>query len=167
MANYFSGYDISGYGMSAQRARVNTISSNIANAETTRTSEGGPYKRRDVVFMAQDFESVLQKNMNGLSAKTESLKYEDPLDEHFFEQKPSQYLHSVRVDKIVRDDSSPKMKYEPHHPDANNEGYVAYPNINPVIEMANLVEATRAYQANVAAFESGKALGSSTLSLLQ
>jgi len=167
MANYFSGYDISGYGMSAQRARVNTISSNIANAETTRTSEGGPYKRRDVIFMAQDFESMLQKNLNGLSDKTDSLKYEDPLDEHFFEQKPSKYLHSVRVDKIVRDDSEPKMKCDPSHPDADADGYVAYPNINPVIEMADLVEATRSYQANVAAFESSKSMANAAISLLQ
>lgn len=167
MANYFSSYDISGYGMSAQRTRVNTISSNIANAETTRTSEGGPYKRRDVIFMAEDFKSILQKNMNGINAETDIMKYSDPLDENFLEQKPSRYLHSVRIDKIVRDDTEPKMKYEPNHPDANTQGYVAYPNINPVIEMANLVEATRAYQANVSAFESAKALGSSTLSLLQ
>jgi len=167
MASFFSGFDISGYGMSAQRARVNIISSNIANAETTRTSEGGPYRRRDIIFKTQDFESILQNNMNGIGDKTTELDYGDPLDEYFEDKKPNRYLQSVRVDKIVRDDTEPKLKYEPNHPDANGKGYVAYPNINPVIEMANLIEATRAYQANVAAFESAKTLGSSTISLLQ
>jgi flagellar basal-body rod protein FlgC len=74
---------------------------------------------------------------------------------------------SVIVDKIVRDDSEPKMKYDPSHPDADANGYVAYPNINPVIEMADLVEATRSYQANVAAFDSAKKMATSAISLLQ
>lgn len=74
---------------------------------------------------------------------------------------------SVVVDKIVRDDREPKMKFDPSHPDADADGYVAYPNINPVIEMADLVEATRSYQANVAAFESAKNMANSAISLLQ
>jgi flagellar basal-body rod protein FlgC len=74
---------------------------------------------------------------------------------------------SVIVDKIVRDDTGPKLKYDPSHPDADANGYVAYPNINPVVEMADLVEATRSYQANVAAFESAKNMASSAISLLQ
>jgi flagellar basal-body rod protein FlgC len=74
---------------------------------------------------------------------------------------------SVRVDKIVRDDSQPKMKYEPSHPDANAQGYVAYPNINPVVEMADLIEATRAYQANVSAFQSAKNMADSSIDLLR
>ena len=69
------------------------------------------------------------------------------------------------VDKIVRDDTEPKMKYDPTHPDANKNGYVAYPNINPVVEMADLVEATRAYQANVAAFQSAKTMANSAIEL--
>ena len=74
---------------------------------------------------------------------------------------------SVIVDKISRDDSEPKMKFDPSHPDADANGYVAYPNINPVIEMADLVEATRSYQSNVAAFESSKNMANSAISLLQ
>ena len=74
---------------------------------------------------------------------------------------------SVLVDKIVRDDKEPMMKYEPGHPDANAEGYVAYPNINPVIEMADLIEATRSYQANVAAFQSVKTMAQSAMSIIQ
>jgi len=72
---------------------------------------------------------------------------------------------SVSVDKIVRDDSKPKMKYDPSHPDADSNGYVAYPNINPVVEMADLVEATRSYQANVAAFQSAKDMANNAISL--
>jgi flagellar basal-body rod protein FlgC len=74
---------------------------------------------------------------------------------------------SVVVDKISRDDREPKMKYDPSHPDADANGYVAYPNINPVIEMADLVEATRSYQANVAAFESAKNMANAAISMLQ
>ena len=74
---------------------------------------------------------------------------------------------SVTVDKIVRDDSKPKLKYDPTHPDADANGYVAYPNINPVVEMADLVEATRSYQANVAAFQSAKEMASTALTLFQ
>ena len=74
---------------------------------------------------------------------------------------------SVIVDKVVRDDAKPLMKYEPNHPDADANGYVAYPNINPVVEMADLVEATRSYQANVAAFQSAKDMANSSISLLQ
>jgi len=74
---------------------------------------------------------------------------------------------SVVVDKISRDDREPKLKYDPSHPDADTKGYVAYPNINPVVEMADLVEATRSYQANVAAFESAKNMANSAISLLQ
>lgn len=76
-------------------------------------------------------------------------------------------IMSVIVDKISRDDKEPKLKFDPSHPDADVNGYVAYPNINPVIEMADLVEATRSYQANVAAFESAKNMASSAISLLQ
>ncbi len=74
---------------------------------------------------------------------------------------------SVEVDKIVRDESDFIMKYDPSHPDANKDGYVAYPNINPVVEMADLIEATRAYQANVAAFQSAKGMAQSAIDILR
>jgi len=164
MANFLSGFDISGYGLSAQRARVNVISSNIANAQTTRTEEGGPYRRRQVVFKAIDFNTILNKN---LLDKTTDKGYSDPLDEGEFNKMVNPPIMSVLVDKIVRDDKEPLMKFEPNHPDANAEGYVAYPNINPVIEMADLIEATRSYQANVAAFQSAKTMAQSAMSLLQ
>jgi flagellar basal-body rod protein FlgC len=157
---FLNSFDISGYGLSAQRVRVNTISSNIANASTTRTDEGGPYRRKEVVFKAQSFDALLGNAL-------ESQGYSDPLQEGDFNKAVNPAIMSVIVDKISQDDSAPKMKYDPSHPDADASGYVAYPNINPVIEMADLVEATRSYQANVAAFESAKNMATSALSLLQ
>ncbi len=164
MSNFLNSFDISGYGLSAQRVRVNTISSNIANAQTTRTEEGGPYRRREVVFKAINFNDVYN---DALSKDTNSMGYEDPLDEGQEGEKVNPAIMSVAVDKIVRDDSKPLMKYEPNNPDADASGYVAYPNINPVVEMADLVEATRSYQANVAAFQSAKDMANSAISLLQ
>ncbi|MDD3816535.1 MAG: flagellar basal body rod protein FlgC, partial [Thiovulaceae bacterium] len=140
------------------------ISSNIANAQTTRTDEGGPYRRKEVVFKAIDFNDYYNKAIN---ETTQSVSYEDPLKEGQSGLKVNPAIMSVIVDKIIRDDTAPKMKYEPNHPDADANGYVAYPNINPVVEMADLVEATRAYQANVAAFESAKNMANSAISLMQ
>jgi flagellar basal-body rod protein FlgC len=164
MSQFLSSFDINGYGLSAQRARINVISSNIANAQTTRTSEGGPYRRQELVFKAVDFDKHLNEQLKENSNLHE---YEDPLDEGDFGKKPIPAMTTVVVDKIVRDDSKPKMKYEPSHPDANEEGYVAYPNINPVIEMADLIEATRSYQANVSAFQSVKNMTDSAIDLLR
>ena len=164
MSNFLSSFDISGYGLSAQRVRVNTISSNIVNAQTTRTEEGGPYRRRSVVFKAINFNDAYNA---ALQNSTQSAEYEDPLNENQEGDKVNPAIMSVIVDKVVRDDSKPLMKYEPNNPDADASGYVAYPNINPVVEMADLVEATRSYQANVAAFESAKNMANSAISLLQ
>lgn len=161
---FLSSFDISGYGLSAQRVRVNTISSNIANANTTRTDEGGPYRRREVVFRAFDFNKVLNQK---LGKDNQQLKYEDPLNEGDFGKEPKPAIMSVYVHKIARDDSEPLMKYDPSHPDANSEGYVAYPNVNPVVEMSDLIEATRAYQANVAAFQSAKNMASNAITMFQ
>lgn len=162
--SFLSSFDISGYGLSAQRVRVNTISSNIANAQTTRTEEGGPYRRREVLFKAVDFQSQLNEMLKNDS---DMLGYSDPLREGNMGDKPNPAIMSVIVDKIVRDDSDFKMKYDPAHPDADANGYVAFPNINPVIEMADLVEATRSYQANVAAFESSKAMANAVIANMQ
>ncbi len=164
MSNFLNSFDISGYGLSAQRVRVNVISSNIANAQTTRTEEGGPYRRKEVVFKAIDFNQYYN---DAIASSTNSAAYEDPLSEGDFGKKVNPAIMSVLVDKISRDDSAPKMKFDPSHPDADAAGYVAYPNINPVIEMADLVEATRSYQANVAAFQSAKDMANAAISMLQ
>jgi len=161
---FLSDFDISGYGLSAQRFRLNVISGNIANANTTRTSEGGPYQRREVVFKATDFNKILN---NELKESNNMLDYENPLDDTFSQKNTNPAIMSVLVDKVIKDGSAFKLKYDPSHPDANSEGYVAYPNINPVIEMADLIEATRAYQANVAAFQSAKNMANSSIDILK
>lgn len=161
---YLSSFDISSYGLSAQRFRMDVISSNIANANTTRTSEGGPYQRKDVVFKAIDFNKTLNAKISG---DNNMLEYENPLDDPFLQPNANPAIMSVAVDKVVRDESEFRYKYEPSHPDANSEGYVAYPNVNPVIEMSNLVEATRAYQANVSAFQSAKSIAQSAIDILK
>lgn len=161
---YLSDFDISGYGLSAQRFRINIISSNIANANTTRTAEGGPYRRRSVIFKATDFSEILNRKIKDNS---NMLEYENPLNDPSSPKDADPSIMSVVVHKVVRDDKEFRLKYEPNHPDANDEGYVSYPNINPVIEMADLIEATRAYQANVAAFNSTKSIAQSAIDLLR
>ena len=161
---YLSDFDISGYGLSAQRFRINIISSNIANANTTRTAEGGPYRRRSVIFKATDFSEILNRKIKDDS---NMLEYENPLNDPSSPKDADPSIMSVVVHKVVRDDKEFRLKYEPNHPDANDEGYVSYPNINPVIEMADLIEATRAYQANVAAFNSTKSIAHSAIDLLR
>ncbi|HAA1524124.1 flagellar basal body rod protein FlgC [Campylobacter sp. BCW_6876] len=161
---YLSDFDISGYGLSAQRFRMNVISSNIANANTTRTAEGGPYRRREVIFKATDFDKLLNEQIN---KDNNFLKYENPLNDPSSPEEAKPAIQSVVVDKVVRNDKDFRMKYDPSHPDANAEGYVAYPNVNPVIEMADLIEATRAYQANVSAFTSAKTIAQSAIDLLR
>lgn len=131
--------------MAAQRARMNTISSNLANINTTRTAEGGPYRRKDVVFQAipdtKSFGEVLDVN------------------------DPKADFNRVQVTDVVYDKKAPLLKYEPHHPDANEEGYVAYPNINMMEEMTNMVQAQRSYEANVQAVQATKDMALSALEI--
>ena len=161
---FLNTFDISGYGLSAQRFRINILSSNIANANTTRTDEGGPYRKRSVIFKAFDFNKELNKK---LGRDNNLLEYEDPLNEGVYGKEPKPNIMGVYVSKIVRDDRAPLMKYEPSHPDADANGYVAYPNVNPVIEMSDLIDATRAYQANVAAFQSAKNMANNAIIMFQ
>lgn len=125
----FEAMEVLASGLSATRTRVNTIASNIANAETTRTPEGGPYKRKDVVQLARGIQSKFASALDRMTLA-----------------KPSVYA-------VVEDQSPPKMVYQPGHPDADGNGYVAFPNINMVETMTNMMSATRLYQANVAAME--------------
>ena len=161
---FLSGFDISGYGLTAQRFRINLISSNIANANTTRTDEGGPYRRREAVFKAVDFDTLLNKNIKELSGFT---KDENPIDDPNAAKFATPPLMGVVVDKVIRDDSPFKLRFDPSHVDADSNGYISLPNINPVIEMADLIEATRAYQANVAAFQSSKSMAQSAVDMLK
>ena len=130
--------DIASTGMAAQRLRVQLIASNVANSETTRTREGGPYRRRDAVFQSQDL---------GFSGALASA--------------------GVRVASIQTSQEPFLTRYEPGHPDANSDGVVNYPNINPVEEMVNLTEASRSYEANIAVVRAAKAMASSALDILR
>lgn len=126
------GYDVTevlAAGLSAARTRVNVLASNIANAETTRTPEGGPFKRRDVVQVATTSESSFSSVLDRMTLA-----------------KPS-------IDRVVADQSPGRLVYEPGHPDANKDGYVEYPNINVVSTMTDLTSASSLYQANVAALQ--------------
>ncbi len=133
--------------MSAQRTRINVVSANIANAKTTHTADGGPYKKQNVVF-----EELLLKEGNKLNNDLEQTS----------DKNTDISLRGVGVKSIVEDDSKPVMRFEPSHPDANEDGYVAYPDINPVVEMVDLIEAMRSYEANVATFNTHKNIDTKT-----
>ncbi len=148
--SFFDGYDITTSGMSAQRTRINVVSSNIANAQTTHTIDGGPYKKQNVNF---------QEILMGLSGQE---KFEAAQNDVNLLS-----LRGVGVKEIIESKDEPMMKFEPDHPDANKDGYVAYPNINPVIEMVDLVEAMRSYEANVSAFKTQKDLDTKTLEIIK
>ena len=128
------------------------MSANIANAKTTHTDEGGPYKKQQVVF--EDVLLAEGKKSNSNDVEATNNKNSDLA------------LRGVGVKSIIESDAKPIMKYEPTHPDANEEGYVAYPDINPVVEMVDLIEAMRSYEANVAAFNTHKNIDSKTLDIL-
>lgn len=157
---FYDGYDVAVSGMSAQRTRINVVSANIANAKTTHTAEGGPYKKQDVIFE----EVLLKQNdkSNATSTNNSNGNFTNQLN-----QNTEQALSTVGVKSVVENDAEPIMRFEPSHPDANEEGYVAYPNINPVIEMVNLIEAMRSYEANVSAFETHKNIDTKTLGILE
>ena len=139
-----SGMRVSASGMAAQQMRMNTINSNIANVNTTRTPEGGPYRRKDVVL-----ESIPDAKSFG----------------EILTNQPQKDVARVQVTDVLVDRKAPLMKYEPDHPDANEDGYVAYPNINLMEEMANMIMTTRAYEANVSAMNATKDMAMTSLEL--
>ena len=134
--------NVSASGMSAQRTRMDIISQNIANVNTTRDENGDVYRRQTVVFAEKNdsnFESILTAMQTGVSRKT------DPLGD------------GVKITGIAEDHVTPmKMVYDPAHPDADEDGYVTMPNVNTVTEMTNLIDATRSFEANVTAFNATK-----------
>jgi flagellar basal-body rod protein FlgC len=138
--NLITALDVNATGLMAQRKRVEVSSSNLANSQTTRTDEGGPYRRKDVVFEPTTFEDSLGIAMgNGVAG--------------------------VAVSDFVEDPRPFDRRYEPGHPDADADGYVAYPNVSVMEEMANLVEGSRSYEANLAAIAIIKAMISRTLEI--
>jgi flagellar basal-body rod protein FlgC len=142
----FSSLSVSASGMSAQRARTEVLVENLANSETTRTPEGGPYRRKDVVFTEDS------------SAGSFSSQLDSALG-------PA--LSGVVVSEIAVDDSAPEMRYQPGHPDADKDGYVAYPKINPAEDMVDLMGASRGYEANVAAISAVKDMINKSLDLFR
>ena len=130
----FSSLSVSASGLSAQRQRAEVLVENIANADTTRTAEGGPYKRKDVVFESQQVASPFSSFMDSR------------LDD----------AQGVSVNQIVEDTSEPERRYLPGHPDADKDGYVAVPRVNAAEDMVDLLGASRAYQANVSAISAVK-----------
>lgn len=130
--NLFRNFDINASALTAERLRMDLISNNIANANTTRTAAGGPYQREVPVFA-----EVLDQTLDA-------------------DGQPVSRGAGVRVAAIAKENKPPRLVYDPSHPDADAQGYVAYPDINPVIEMVNLITASRAYEANVTAFNSAK-----------
>lgn len=135
----FTAFNISASGMTAERFRTDIIAQNIANVDTTRTEDGKAYRRKTVTFAEKTntpFNNVLQRSIN---AHTQG--------------------KGVKVTSVYEDyETDMQMVYDPSHPDADENGYVTYPNVNMVTEMTNMIDATRSYEANVTAFESSKAM---------
>jgi flagellar basal-body rod protein FlgC len=147
--NLFGVMGISASGLSAERTRAEVVASNMANAESTHTSEGGPYQRKEVVFQSaapSSFRMQLASAGGTASATATS---------------------GVAVRSIISDTSAPIMRYEPSHPDADASGFVAYPNINPVLEMTDLMDAARAYQMNASAVQAAKQMIQQSIELLK
>lgn len=142
--DFSTGLRVSSSGLSAQRLRMNTISSNIANINTTRTPEGGPYRRKDVIFESMPETRNFGEVLTSL---------------------PDRNIERVQVTDVHVDRGAPLMKYEPNHPDANKDGYVAYPNVNLMEEMTNMIQATRSYEANVSAMTATKDMANAALEI--
>jgi len=134
----FTTFDVSASALKAQRIRLNTISSNMANVETSSTPEGGPYKKKSVYF------------------QTQPISFKERLDSS---------IKGVEVTKIVTDESEPKKVYNPSHPDAAKDGYVSMPNISILKEMTDMMSATRAYEANTTVIKSAKRMALKALEI--
>jgi flagellar basal-body rod protein FlgC len=142
--NFFDAFHTSASGLSAQRLRMNLISSNLANINTTRTPQGGPYRRKQAVFAAQPIRKSFRDILNARQTSAS---------------------RQVTVVDIMEDPSPPLKKYDPQHPDADDQGYVAMPSINIMQEMVDLISATRSYEANITAIKASKSMISKALDI--
>jgi flagellar basal-body rod protein FlgC len=159
MIGLFSGLKISATALRAQRIRQNVISSNLANAETTRTPEGGAYKRQVVILKEDPIDPEQRflfgpEQMKGFTSNGNHI----PIPQPGFPLDKDKVGSGVEVASIESDGSAPRLIYDPSHPDANEQGYVAMPNINPVQEMTDLITATRSYEASVTAMNATKSM---------
>jgi flagellar basal-body rod protein FlgC len=151
--SFFGALDISASGLSAERMRMDVTAENLANAQTTRGPNGGPYRRKEVVLQtvsSDGFQTALASAVGNVPGA-----------------RRSQEAGGVQVSGIAEDGGAPRMVYDPCHPDANGQGYVAMPNVNPVTEMVDLISASRAYEANVTAMQTAKTIFSKTFELLR
>ena len=143
--SFLNSIDVSASGLTAQRLRLDVISQNIANINTTRTENGGPYRRKTVIF--------------------EERRGGQPFSQILSEKTGDQTRGGVRVSRIAEDDNPFELAYDPGHPDANEEGYVAMPNVNVVTEMVNMISASRSYEANVTAMNAMKSMAAKALEI--
>ena|ERR1700761_2595390 len=155
--NLFGLMQTSGSAMQAERMRAEVVATNMANAETTRTESGGPYRRQMVVFASNPGSSEF---LSALSTGLDSSDFGPTVSES-----NSSSVPGVHIDGVFEDPSSPLKRYEPEHPDAGQDGYVSYPDINPLTEMVDLMGATRAYGLNGSAVQAEKAMISSGLDI--
>jgi flagellar basal-body rod protein FlgC len=173
--NIFGVMDVSGSALKAERVRAEVVASNMANAETTRTAEGGPYQRHHVVFEAQgggSFQESMVSQMNG-SGDAFGSGFKSALAGGFSTGKSGGLTAAnatpggVEVTGVISDASAPLERYDPQHPDAGPDGFVAYPDINPLTEMVDLMGATRSYGMNASAITAEKGMFNSSLDLLK
>jgi flagellar basal-body rod protein FlgC len=150
----FTALSVSASGMSAQRARTEVLVENLANAETTRTPEGGPYRRKDVVFQTAGQHAEFSSLLAGELSSREQ-PFGDP------------QLAGVEVADVVTDTRDPEKRYQPGHPDADGDGYVAFPRVNPAEDMVDLMSASRGYQSNVSAMQAVKDMLNRSIDLLR
>ena len=144
--NLFAMFDVSGSALTAERERAEVVASNMANAETTRTAKGGPYRREEVVFASSPVGG--SSFADRLASATDG------------------NIQGVRVADVVTDPTPAIRRFDPSHPDADAQGYVSYPAINPVQEMVDLMGASRSYQLNVSALQSTKQMIQQSLEIL-
>ncbi len=166
--NLFGVMDVSSSALKAERVRAEVVASNMANAETTRTPEGGPYQRHHVVFEAEDngsqgFQHSLVSHLvgNGLPSLGGGSLFGEGLTAA--KSTPG----GVAVTGVMADNSAPLRRFDPDHPDAGPDGYVSYPDINPLTEMVDLMGATRSYGMNTSAVQAEKSMISSSLDILK
>ncbi len=160
----FSSIDISASGLAAQRRRMDAISQNIANVNTTRTEDGGPYRRRIAVF-EEEPKSIRSLRVSPQSDGGTPLTKTHGAHIAPFESKlREQNLSGVQM-REIRDDTTPEFIYDPSHPDANEFGYVAMPKINVITEMVDMISASRNYEANIAALEAAKAMAKKAMEI--
>ncbi len=168
--NLFGVMDVSASALKAERVRAEVVASNMANAETTQTPEGGPYQRHHVVFSAEGGGSF-QQSLVGQMGEMGSIS--SGSSGGFMSSFPGSYTDAktvsggVAVTGVISDASAPLMRYDPQHPDAGADGYVAYPDISPLTEMVDLMGATRAYGMNASAVQAEKGMVTASLEILK